>query len=92
MEYIEVTTEEAIKILRKCKNKTVRIAISNLEKDEPSIFFPRVKCECEKMIEEAETIASVCDDFIKQLRLFSEKQLDISNIVPKGNQKIILLR
>lgn len=44
------------------------------------------------MIEEAETISSVSDDFVRQLRLFSEKQRDLINIIPKGLQKTILLR
>lgn len=92
MEYIEVTTEEAIELLKKAKGKRVMIAIQNLEKDESAIFYPRLKKDCETMITEAETVASLCDDFVKQLRLFTKKQKDIKNIRPMGFQKTILLR
>ena len=42
------------------------------------------------MFEEVKTVASACDDFVKQLRLFTEKQ-NIYSIEPHGLQKIILL-
>ena len=44
------------------------------------------------MIKEAETIASACNDFVKQLRLFTQKQRDLINIIPEGVQKTILLK
>ena len=43
------------------------------------------------MFEDVKTVASACDDFVKQLRLFTEKQ-NIYNIEPRGIQKIILLK
>ena len=38
-----------------------------------------------------QTAASISDDLIKQLRLFTEHQ-DILNIRPQGIQKIVLMR
>ena len=43
------------------------------------------------LFEDVKTVASMCDDFVKQLRLFTEKQ-NIYNIEPRGIQKIILLK
>lgn len=91
MNYIEVTTEEAIEILRKAPGKKVMVAIQNLESDEPVAFCPRLKKDCELMIEEAATIAQKCDDFVKQLKLFTEEQ-DISHIINSGIQKTILFK
>ena len=47
--------------------------------------------EYNKIFEDVKTVASMCDDFVKQLRLFTEKQ-NIYNIEPRGIQKIILLK
>lgn len=92
MRYIEMTTNEAIKMLKKSKGKKVLVAIQDLKADEAVFFYPRAKSDCLVMIEEAETIASACDDFVKQLRLFSEKQRDLVNIIPEGIQETILLK
>lgn len=94
MKYIEVTTEEAIKLLQSSKGKKVMVAITELEtvKNIDSQFYPRLKLDCETMIKDAETIASYCDDFVKQLKVFTEIQPDIMNLKPKGIQNIILLR
>ena len=43
------------------------------------------------MIKEAQTVSSMCDDFVKKLDVFSEKQKDLMNIEPHGFQKTILL-
>ncbi len=92
MRYVEMTTDEAIEVLKKSKGKKVLVAIQDLNNDEPVFFYPKLKSDCIVMIEEAETISSVSDDFVRQLRLFSEKQRDLINIIPKGLQKTILLR
>lgn len=94
MKLVEVTTDEAIEILRNSKNKKVMIAVTDLEheEDEPSVFNLCLKQDCEHMIQDAETVASMCDDFVKQLRLFSEKQKDLKNIRHVGLQRTILLR
>lgn len=92
MNYIEMTTDEAIEFLRQSKDKKVLVAIQDLESDEPAFFYQRLKVECESMIFEAKTISSICDDFVKKLDVFTEKQKDLMNIEPHGLQKTILLR
>lgn len=92
MQYIEMTTDEAIEVLKNSKGKKVLVAVQDLKNDEPALFLPRLKSDCLLMIKEAETIASACDEFVNQLRLFSERQRDILNIVPVGQQSTILLR
>lgn len=92
MKYVEMTIDEAIEMLNNSKGKKVLVAIQDLEKDEPALFCQRLKKECESMICEAKTVASQCDDFVKQLNLFTEKQKDLMNIQHRGKLKIILLR
>lgn len=92
MRYVEMSTEEAIDMLRKSKGGKVLVAIQDLKKEEPVLFYPKTKTDCLVMIKEAETIASVCDDFVRQLKLFTEKQKDLFNIIPEGLQKTILLK
>lgn len=90
MQYIEMTVEEAKK---KCKkNAKVLVAVQDLEDDNVDIIFvPKRRCEYEKLFEDVETVAGICDDFINQLNLFTKKQ-DIRNIRPHGIQKTVLLR
>lgn len=92
MRYVEMSTEEAIEMLKKSKGKKVLVAVQDLNNEEPALFYPQTKSDCLLMIKEAETISSACDDFVKQLRLFSEKQRDLMNIVPEGQQRTILLK
>ena len=92
MQYVEMTTEEAIEMLKKSKGKKVLVAVQDLKMEEPALFYPKAKSDCLLMIREAETIASACDDFVRQLRLFSEKQRDLINVIPEGLQKTILLK
>lgn len=88
--YVEMTIDEAIK--RCNKNARVLVSIQDLEQEDVDILFiKKEKKDYNKMFEDVKTVASVCDDFVKQLKLFTEKQ-DIYNIKPKGVQKIILLR
>lgn len=92
MNYVEMTTDEAIEILRKSKGKKVLVAIKDLENDEDAILHQKLKSDCEIMIKEAQTISSMCDDFVKKLDVFSEKQKDLFNIKPYGTQQTILLK
>lgn len=92
MKYVEMTTDEAIEVLKQSKGKKVLVAIQDLEKDESPMFCPRLKTDCVSLFENVETTISVCDDFVKQLRLFTEQQRDIMNIKPHGMQKTILIR
>lgn len=92
MRYVEMSTEEAIEMLKKSKGKKVLVAVQDLNDEKPALFYPQTKSDCLLMIREAETISSACDDFVRQLRLFSEKQRDLMNIVPEGLQRTILLK
>ena len=89
--YIEMTIEEAMK---KCNKHTkVLVAIQDLEKeDDEIVFVQKKKREYDSIFEDAKTVLSMCDDFIKELNVFTEKQPDIYNIRPHGLQKIVLLK
>lgn len=89
--YVEMTIEEAMK---KCnKNTKVLVAIQDLEKeDDEIVFVQKKKKEYGSIFEDAKTVLSMCDDFIKELNVFTEKQPDIYNIRPHGLQKIVLLK
>lgn len=91
MRYIEMTLEEAVKECN--KNTKVLVALQNLEEkdDTDVIFVTKKKEEYRKMFEDVKTAASLCDDFVRELSLFTERQ-DIRNIKPQGFQKIVLLR
>ena len=90
MRYVEMTIEEAMK--RCNKNKKVLVAIQDLEDDNvDTVFVQKERSEYQSMFEDVKTVASACDDFVKQLRLFTEKQ-NIFNIEPRGIQKIVLLK
>ena len=91
MNYIEMTTDEAIEILRKSKGKKVLVAIKDLEDDSDAIFYQKLKSECEAMIKEAQTISSACDEFVKKLDLFTTKQ-NLLNIKNLGLCQTILLK
>ena len=90
MRYVEMTIEEAMK--RCNKNKKVLVAIQDLEDDNIDVVFvQKERSEYQSVFEDVKTVASACDDFVKQLRLFTEKQ-NIFNIEPRGRQKIILMK
>ena len=90
MRYVEMTIEEAMK--RCNKNKKVLVAVQDLEDDNVDIaFVQKGRNEYQTIFEDVKTVASACDDFVRQLRLFTEKQ-NICNIEPRGFQKIILLK
>lgn len=90
MQYVEMTIEEAMKRCK--KNAKVLVATQNLEEEDVDVIFvPKKRSEYGSIFENAKTAISICDDLVKQLRLFTEKQ-NIPNIEPHGYQKIILLR
>ena len=90
MKYVEMTIEEAMKCCN--KNKKVLVAIQDLEDDNVDVVFVKKrKNEYDTIFDDVKTVASICDDFVKQLNLFTEKQ-EIPNIEPHGLQKTILLR
>ena len=90
MVYIEMTVEEAMK--RCNKHEKVLVAIQNLEEEDISEpFITKYKEDYRELFEDIKTAVSIYDDFIKQLRLFTEKQ-DIYNIRPRGIQKTVMLK
>lgn len=90
MKYVELTIEEAI---QRCdKNAKVLVAVRDLKDTNVNVTFEKKeRQDYLEIFEDIQTAASLCDDFVKQLKLFTEKQ-DIYDIRPKGFQKIILLR
>lgn len=92
MKYIEMTTEEAIEVLKRSKGKKVCMAVHDLTCDDLNEEFHLLtKTECNVMIQNAKTIASLFDDFAKSLSLYTEKQ-NIRDIKPIGLERIILLK
>ena len=69
MNYVEMTTEEAIEVLRNSKGKKVFVAIKDLENEDDAIFYQKFKEDCESMIQEAQTVSSMCDEFVKKLNI-----------------------
>lgn len=88
MRYILMDIDEAVKY---CKGKKVLVAEQDLENNEVVGFERKTFQECKDIIERSETIAKICDDFLNQLRVFSEKQLDLINIKPIGTMSTILV-
>ena len=90
MKYVEMTIEEAMK--RCNKNKKVLVAIQDLEDENVDIvFIQKYRNDYQDIFDDVKTVASACDDFVKQLRLFTEKQ-NIYSVEPHGFQKIVLLK
>ena len=70
----------------------IKLAIQDLKDTKANVsFVKKERKEYPEIFEDIQTATSLCDDFVKQLKLFSEKQ-DIHNIKPKGIQKIVLLK
>ena len=90
MRYVEVSIEEAMK---RCKKNTkVLVAEQDLENDDCEITFVlRGRSEYDSIFSNIKTASELTDDFIKQLRLYTEKQ-DVANIQPHGIQKIVLIK
>lgn len=90
MRYVEVSIEEAIKRCK--KNAKVLVAEQDLEHEDCEVVFvSKGKNEYNSLFEDIKTAASLSDDFVEQLRLFTEKQ-EIPNIRPHGIQRIVLIR
>lgn len=88
MEYVIMSLEEAKKVVK--KDAVVLVSKQDLENPDCNIRFTKAKFgECHNILEEAATIAKVCDDFANQLRIFSKRQ-DIFNISPVGKLSTIM--
>lgn len=67
--------------------------MQDLEDDNVDVVFVQNRgSESEGIFDDVKTVASLCDDFVKQLKLFTEKQGGIRNIKPFGVQKTVILR
>ena len=85
MEYVVMSIEDAKKVAK--KDAVVLVSKQDLTNPDCNIGFKKKKFgECYNILEEAATIAKVCDDFAAQLRVFSDIQFD----VPKGTLHTIL--
>ena len=90
MKYVEMSIEEAM--IRCKKNAKILVATQDLaDEDADIIFITKKESEYKEVFEDIKTVASLCDDFVNQLKLFTEKQ-DIRNIRPYGIQRTVLLR
>lgn len=90
MKYVEMTIEEAYKECN--KHAKVLVAMQDLENEDTDIVFvPKMREEYKAMFKNVQTVASIHDDFVRQLKLFTERQ-DILNIKPNGVQKIVILK
>ena len=68
------------------------MAVQNLEDCSVNVPFALKKREeYPEIFEDIKTAVSFCDDFIKQVRLFTEVQ-DIYNIRARGLQKTVMLK
>ena len=90
MKYVEMSIEEAIK---KCKkNAKILVATQDLADESIDVIFVQKRgSDYEEVFEDIKTVASLSDDLVKQLNLFTEKQ-DIMNIRPYGIRRIVILR
>lgn len=55
------------------------------------VFVQRKGQDCDDVFEDIKTVASISDNLVKQMDLFTEKQ-DIRNIRPFGTRRIVILR
>lgn len=91
MEFVVMTVEEAKKMAK--KDAIVLVAVNDLENPmNISSFSKKRFFECEHMIDGAETLISITDDFIKQLKLYTKRQDRFPELRPKGKEGVILLR
>ncbi len=90
MQYVEMSIEEAMKRCK--KNAKILVATQDLADNNADIIFSSKKeNEYNEVFEDVKTVASLCSDFVNQLKLFTEKQ-DIRDIRPYGIQRTVLLK
>lgn len=90
MKYVEVSIEEAMKRCK--KNARVLVAEQDLEQEDCNVIFVKTeKKDYDKLFADIKTAATLSDELMEQLRLFTERQ-EIPNIKPIGVQKIVLIR
>ena len=91
MAYIMMTVEEAKKYAK--KDAIVLVATQDLASQDCNVDFVKKKFgECTDIIGSAKTIANICDEFVNQLRVFSDIQTDPINYESTGYLNTILFR
>lgn len=86
-----MTNEDAMAYLQSHKDCVVMFAEDDLENQTPVMFIKMAKAECYPIVEKAASIATVLDDFIAQVNLYTEKQ-DLPVVKNRGRREIIMLR
>lgn len=88
--YVEISIEEAMKRCK--KNAKVLVAEQYLESEDCNVIFvKKEKKDYDKLFSGVQTAATLSDELMEQLRLFTERQ-EIPNIRPVGVQKIVLIK
>ena len=91
MQYVEMSIEEAMKRCK--KNAKILVATQDLADNNADIIFVQKKgSDYKELFEDVKTVASLTDDFVEQLKLFTEQQKDIMHIRPYGLQRIVIMR
>lgn len=91
MQYVEMSIEEAMKRCK--KNAKILVATQDLTDNNADIIFVQKKgSDYKELFEDVKTVASLTDDFVEQLKLFTEQQKDIMHIRPYGLQRIVIMR
>lgn len=93
MKYIEMSIEDALKIFKGDKSKTVLVAVKDLENDDDTLQpFERMEIsKCRKVIRSSKTIIGMDDELLKHLLLYSKKQ-NIQAIRPIGTMTRIVYK
>lgn len=98
----EEDEKAVIEMIKKAKGKKLLVSIHSLEEDDSLVdFVPRHKSECIDMIQMSKTVAALLNEMtgirqdiknfnITQLRVYSEVQNDLKNLVCKGYERTIL--
>ena len=80
MSYIMMTVEEVKKYAK--KDAIVLVATQDLTSQDCNVDFVKKKFgECTDIIGSAKTIANICDEFVNQLRVFSDESTGYLNTI-----------
>lgn len=91
MRYIKMSLEEAKTLAR--KDAVVLVNVQDLTSDDCNTGFDKKYFgECYQILDNAECITQVFDEFADQLRVFSEKQTKFPMLENKGNLHTILFK
>ena len=87
---IEITEEEATKLIKESKGNKIPVSICNLEENCVESFLPIFKETCIDMSKQAETVARRCDELVQTIDAYSTKQ-NIKKIQREGKVSTFLL-